>query len=276
MTASQHRSPADQCCFDRMHIVGMLTRYRDTGIYILLFATQVKFGQHQAHRSQTQYVVYTRSPLRPALHCPPAPWQLDAASSAHAIPTQRCFPRQPQHIRTGSIYRRCTATCRCSCHHHRPILSVRLSRKIHPTAHTFQRSTPVAVDSKSDASPVTVADREAEAAMRAVLQRLVPDHGIFGEEAGYEAGSSDDYVWVLDPIDGTKSFITGTFAVRIVHIFGLINRQAAVWHAHRVAVQGATSGGHHRPACAAGTMAGGAGTTDHVQRYYIALSSAAE
>lgn len=67
----------------------------------------------------------------------------------------------------------------------------------------------MAVDSKSDASPVTVADREAEAAMRDVLSRLVPDHGVFGEEAGYEAGSSEDWVWVLDPIDGTKSFITG-------------------------------------------------------------------
>lgn len=67
----------------------------------------------------------------------------------------------------------------------------------------------MAVDSKSDASPVTVADREAEAAMRALLARLLPDHGIFGEEAGYEAGTSEDYVWILDPIDGTKSFITG-------------------------------------------------------------------
>ncbi len=71
-------------------------------------------------------------------------------------------------------------------------------------------STPVAVDSKSDASPVTIADREAETAMRSLLAQLVPDHGVFGEEAGYTAGTSDEYVWVLDPIDGTKSFITGT------------------------------------------------------------------
>jgi inositol-phosphate phosphatase/L-galactose 1-phosphate phosphatase/histidinol-phosphatase len=70
--------------------------------------------------------------------------------------------------------------------------------------------TPVSVDVKLDASPVTVADREAEAAMREVLGQQCPDHGIFGEEQGYLAGgSSSEYLWVIDPIDGTKSFITG-------------------------------------------------------------------
>lgn len=65
-----------------------------------------------------------------------------------------------------------------------------------------------AVESKSDLSPVTVADREAEAAMRAILAREVPDHGIIGEEHG-RAGGADGPVWVLDPIDGTKMFVTG-------------------------------------------------------------------
>ena len=68
--------------------------------------------------------------------------------------------------------------------------------------------TPVTVDDKSDLSPVTVADREAETAMRALLAKHVPDHGVFGEEHGAERTDAE-YVWVLDPIDGTKAFITG-------------------------------------------------------------------
>ncbi|KAG0622810.1 hypothetical protein M758_3G125400 [Ceratodon purpureus] len=63
---------------------------------------------------------------------------------------------------------------------------------------------------KEDLSPVTIADRETEAAMCSILSQYFPDHAIFGEEGGLtmpEGGS--DYVWVLDPIDGTKSFITG-------------------------------------------------------------------
>lgn len=70
------------------------------------------------------------------------------------------------------------------------------------------------VDVKSDASPVTIADRQAERAMREALAAAVPGHCVFGEEEGFQAGQGDsssvsDYLWVLDPIDGTKSFITG-------------------------------------------------------------------
>jgi len=61
---------------------------------------------------------------------------------------------------------------------------------------------------KQDASPVTVADRESEAAMRAVIERAFPAHGILGEEHG-AVRLDAEYVWVLDPIDGTKSFISG-------------------------------------------------------------------
>jgi inositol-phosphate phosphatase/L-galactose 1-phosphate phosphatase/histidinol-phosphatase len=68
--------------------------------------------------------------------------------------------------------------------------------------------TPVAVDVKADSSPVTVADREAEAAMRELIRTAYPDHGILGEEHGRERLDAE-FVWVLDPIDGTKSFITG-------------------------------------------------------------------
>ena len=56
--------------------------------------------------------------------------------------------------------------------------------------------------------PVTAADRAAEAAMRALIKRTFPEHGIIGEEFGTEH-SDAEYVWVLDPIDGTKSFICG-------------------------------------------------------------------
>lgn len=69
--------------------------------------------------------------------------------------------------------------------------------------------TPLDVLTKSDESPVTIADRETEAAMRAVLQARAPGHGILGEEHGRERLDAE-YVWVIDPIDGTKSFITGS------------------------------------------------------------------
>eukprot|EP00930_Biecheleria_cincta_P004478 TRINITY_DN105390_c0_g1_i1.p1 TRINITY_DN105390_c0_g1~~TRINITY_DN105390_c0_g1_i1.p1 ORF type:complete len:343 (-),score=62.66 TRINITY_DN105390_c0_g1_i1:43-1041(-) len=57
-------------------------------------------------------------------------------------------------------------------------------------------------------SPVTIADREAEAAMRKLIEARYPSHGIYGEELGH-ARLDAEFVWVLDPIDGTKSFITG-------------------------------------------------------------------
>ncbi|HVV60448.1 MAG TPA: histidinol-phosphatase [Pseudolabrys sp.] len=56
--------------------------------------------------------------------------------------------------------------------------------------------------------PVTAADRAAEAGMRTLIRRTFPDHGIVGEEYGDERADAE-YVWVLDPIDGTKSFIAG-------------------------------------------------------------------
>ncbi|MCW5699066.1 MAG: histidinol-phosphatase [Rhodospirillales bacterium] len=64
------------------------------------------------------------------------------------------------------------------------------------------------VEDKADASPVTVADRDVEAAMRQLIESMFPDHGIYGEEHG-QVRLDAEYVWVLDPIDGTKSFITG-------------------------------------------------------------------
>lgn len=68
--------------------------------------------------------------------------------------------------------------------------------------------TPVAVDTKADDSPVTIADREAEAAMRELIARHFPSHGVLGEEHGSDRLDAE-FVWVLDPVDGTKAFVTG-------------------------------------------------------------------
>jgi myo-inositol-1(or 4)-monophosphatase len=66
----------------------------------------------------------------------------------------------------------------------------------------------LAVESKADESPVTAADRGAEQLMRKLIAKRYPDHGIIGEEFGSERPDAE-FVWVLDPIDGTKSFISG-------------------------------------------------------------------
>ena len=70
-----------------------------------------------------------------------------------------------------------------------------------------------AVDIKTDATPVTAADRGAEAAMRALIESRYPDHGILGEEFGTREASAraPRYRWVLDPVDGTRAFITNCF-----------------------------------------------------------------
>ena len=64
------------------------------------------------------------------------------------------------------------------------------------------------LETKADASPVTRADREAEAAMRTLIEARFPDDAIIGEEHGVREGTSGR-AWVLDPIDGTRAFITG-------------------------------------------------------------------
>ena len=61
---------------------------------------------------------------------------------------------------------------------------------------------------KHDRSPVTIADRAAEQAMRALLTERFPDHGVLGEEFGHDRAGAE-FTWVLDPIDGTRAFITG-------------------------------------------------------------------
>ena len=68
--------------------------------------------------------------------------------------------------------------------------------------------TSLRIEDKADLTPVTVADRAAEAAMRRLIEARFPEHGIIGEEYG-RVRETAEFVWVLDPIDGTKSFISG-------------------------------------------------------------------
>jgi histidinol phosphatase-like enzyme (inositol monophosphatase family) len=66
----------------------------------------------------------------------------------------------------------------------------------------------VVVETKADQSPVTIADRGAEELMRARIGKRFPTHGVLGEEFGNDRVDAE-FVWVLDPVDGTKAFITG-------------------------------------------------------------------
>lgn len=75
-----------------------------------------------------------------------------------------------------------------------------------PIAREYFRQ-PLAVESKADLSPVTIADRTIEIALRQMIESRYPDHGILGEE--FSARQGNHLTWVLDPIDGTRSFITG-------------------------------------------------------------------
>lgn len=69
-------------------------------------------------------------------------------------------------------------------------------------------NTGVAVEMKPDETPVTCADRESERLIRDRIRRTFPDHTILGEEGGTDAGDPA-YRWIIDPIDGTKTFIRG-------------------------------------------------------------------
>ncbi|HJP99372.1 MAG TPA: inositol monophosphatase family protein [Rhodanobacteraceae bacterium] len=66
----------------------------------------------------------------------------------------------------------------------------------------------VEVEIKADATPVTIADREAEDIIRSALRGAFPDHAILGEELGREGSGA--FLWLVDPLDGTKSFVRGT------------------------------------------------------------------
>jgi len=83
----------------------------------------------------------------------------------------------------------------------------KLADAARPVLQSYYRK-PVDIDVKGDSSLVTDADRAIERTMRDLINAELPDHGILGEEHGPE-NLDAEYVWVLDPIDGTKSFITG-------------------------------------------------------------------
>ncbi len=91
--------------------------------------------------------------------------------------------------------------------------------------------TGVNIESKTDQSPVTIADKNAEEKMREMIMKEFPSHGIVGEEFG-SYNENAEYTWILDPIDGTKSFICGavTFGTLIAlmkngePVLGVINQ----------------------------------------------------
>ena len=76
------------------------------------------------------------------------------------------------------------------------------------------------VEIKSDQTPVTVADRGAERVIRETISNAFPEHGIFGEEYGAE-NKDTEYLWLVDPIDGTKSFVKR---------YGMFSTQIALMH----------------------------------------------
>ena len=90
---------------------------------------------------------------------------------------------------------------------------------------------PMTIENKSDASPVTLADREVEMALRQMIESAYPTHGIIGEEFGAIHPKSP-WQWVIDPIDGTHAFIAGqaTFTTLIalayedIPVLGIINQ----------------------------------------------------
>lgn len=89
----------------------------------------------------------------------------------------------------------------------------------------------IKIETKTDQSPVTIADKKAEELMRELIMKEFPAHGILGEEFG-KHNEAAEYQWILDPIDGTKSFISGalTFGTLIAllkngePILGVINQ----------------------------------------------------
>ncbi|HUT48257.1 MAG TPA: histidinol-phosphatase [Alphaproteobacteria bacterium] len=117
----------------------------------------------------------------------------------------------------------------------------------------FRQALPV--ETKADASPVTRADRETEAAMRALIEEHYPNDGIVGEEHGQDRAEAAR-LWVLDPIDGTRSFVTGVplfgtliaLAVDGVPVVGVIDQPMT--RERWVGIAGAATTLNGAPVCA--------------------------
>ena len=89
-------------------------------------------------------------------------------------------------------------------------------------------------DLKADESPVTAADRAAEEFVRGEIEKAYPTHAIVGEEFGEKAGAGNPFRWIVDPIDGTKSFIRGvpTYSVLIaLEVEGVVRASAVCFPA---------------------------------------------
>ena len=117
----------------------------------------------------------------------------------------------------------------------------------------FRKNAPVDVKDGPVWDPVTEGDRAGERAIRALIERHYPDHGIHGEEYGVREGRSP-FTWVLDPVDGTRAFVSGmpTWAtlIGLTHegrpVLGLMNQPVVgdmfygnpegAWHSYRGAV----------------------------------------
>lgn len=94
-----------------------------------------------------------------------------------------------------------------------------------PALQYFRQNSHVENKSSLDFDPVTEADRNTELAIRALIKARFPNHGIVGEEFGVEQGDAD-YIWVIDPIDGTRAYISGlpTWGTLV----GLLHRGRAI------------------------------------------------
>jgi histidinol-phosphatase len=129
-------------------------------------------------------------------------------------------------------------------------LAVEVAREAGRITLEYFRRTDLEIELKCDDTPVTVADRRAEEHLRARIAEAYPDDGIFGEELADRPGTSG-FQWILDPIDGTKSFIHGvplyTMLVGVEYegesVLGVIlapaldecvyaARELGAWHAH--------------------------------------------
>jgi len=96
----------------------------------------------------------------------------------------------------------------------------RAASRIASNYYQLAQSDQLDIDIKEDQSPVTIADREAETAIREIILGDWPGHDIYGEEHG-RIHTDSDFLWLVDPIDGTKSFVRGYgfFSVQIALMF---------------------------------------------------------
>jgi histidinol phosphatase-like enzyme (inositol monophosphatase family) len=137
-------------------------------------------------------------------------------------------------------------------------LAVEISRQAGQLTLDYFQDLTLTVEQKEDQSPVTRADREAEVLLREAIQGAFPDDAILGEELDDRPGSSD-FRWILDPIDGTKSFISGvplyTTLVGVVYqqrpVIGVISAPALGELVHAAEGQGAWFEQTGQPPCRA-------------------------